>query len=225
MISSVYNPSKVTPIMRWTRASNTGKEELQKLVMVHHYNKSMGGIDLTDQSRSYVADIANRSRRGYQALFYFCLQQSIINARVLHLNYHMGKKMTISTFMDKLIIGMDKEIRGLAIVEPGTLDSLESVAGASELLLDESDMPLRFQHSRDHFPKRSQDPAAYNNRCTYCSLWKGVWSQTNIQCRECRVFLCVDDCFYHYHTDPREAGEARMDLEEDENDNEELEDV
>jgi hypothetical protein len=35
----------------------------------------------------------------------------------------------------------------------------------------------------------------------------------------------VDDCFYHYHTDPREAGEARMDLREDENDNEELEDV
>jgi hypothetical protein len=110
MISSVYNPSKVIPISRKTCSTTTGTQQIQKPIMIHHYNQNMGGIDLTDQCRSYLSDISNRSRRGYQCIFYFCLQQSVVNARRLYLNYHMGQNMPISKFLEKLITAMIKEI-------------------------------------------------------------------------------------------------------------------
>ena len=153
MISSVYNPSKVIPISRKTRSTVTGTQQIQKPIMIHHYNQNMGGIDITDQCRSYLSDISNRSRRGYQCIFYFCLQQSVVNARRLYLNYHMGQNMSVSKFLEKLITAMTEEIHNeiaTATLSPAPVEPITSKSKKQNLPGE----TLKRLQPGNHFPKK-----------------------------------------------------------------------
>ena len=139
-------------ISRKTHSTLNRTKQVQKPIMIYHYNKNMGGVDLTDQCQSYLSDIANRPRRGYQCMLYFCLQQSVVNARRLYLNYHMGQNLPIGKLLEKLITAMMKEIHN----ELATAPQASVATPASSLVSDElilSKTPTCLQPGC-HFPQK-----------------------------------------------------------------------
>ncbi|KAF7685919.1 PiggyBac transposable element-derived protein 4 [Cucumispora dikerogammari] len=48
-----------------------------------------------------------------------------------------------------------------------------------------------------HYPVRPEKRI----QCAYCIIQEGVRRQTNDNCEQCNVYLCVYDCFKRYHSD------------------------
>lgn len=151
------------------------------------YDRYMAGVvDLNDFAITDCPAI-RRTKKWYQKLFFNILDLCIINANVLYNIKHV-------TTMPPMIfrINLVKQI----VAEFAT----EKSPNAS--CLPKIPNPLRL--SGRHFPSLCKKTPgkkhkAQRRRCVVCSK-NSKRKTTYIECKECDVGLCPEDCFQIYHT-------------------------
>ena len=81
MLSTNCSPDEPPKKNSW-RSKDGREEEIEKPAVVCNYNENMGGVDSSDQMRSYYP-LGRKSHRWYKYIFWFLVDLAIGNAFVL----------------------------------------------------------------------------------------------------------------------------------------------
>ena len=186
ILSTVHDSSMVTKTRR-TRLSSTGRENVEKPLMVDRYNTFMGGVDKSDQLLSYYG-FNHRTVKWYKRATFHLIDLAIVNAYILYqMSTQTEKHMSHVQFRIKLATQM--------LTRAGI--DLTSTVSSPRL------PPHARLHER-HFlaklpPRSSGKPSQYE--CIVCSHKKHNGRKTTTyHCKQCKVALCVVPCFELYHT-------------------------
>lgn len=147
---------------------------------VTHYNKHMGGVDLSDQLIQYYST-HHKTMRWYWTLFYPFLDISATNAYLLHRELCQEKKqapMTHRAFLEELTA----QLCEVTVAVPPS----------------EQHMPVPIASQDDPSKK-----ASYGRRgCMHCRKTLQKEQLTQWKCKTCDVALCVildRNCFDEWH--------------------------
>lgn len=160
--------------------------------VVLDYNKFMGGVDLKDQKLAMYLLERKRGLKWYIKVFKRLLNISILNTYIIYCsNIGQRKKLTHRQFRYQLAAELLQRFG--EIVTPRTR--------SNAIHCD------RLNRSLDHFPDHSEiggDRVSKQNkkkrgRCTRCSANKKR-TDTSVFCSQCKVYLCVGQCWREYHT-------------------------
>ncbi|XP_047141066.2 piggyBac transposable element-derived protein 4-like [Hydra vulgaris] len=163
--------------------NRAGKEKNIPLV-IHEYNKNMGGVDRSDQMLTTYESERKRVKKWYKKIFMHLISVSAFNANII--NNKISPNMTSLQFRKSII----KE----SIVKYH--ESVEKKRSRTRVLPS----PLRLveRHFVDAIPATEKNIKPCR-RCVVCSENK-VRSDTRYMCVDCNVGLCVVPCFKYYHT-------------------------
>lgn len=175
-------------------AEVTSKGKCQKKpIVVIDYNKSMGGVDLSDQCLSYYRITRDRQRKYYKKIFRHLLDQAVWNSYVIFKKN--GGNLTHVEFRFKLIERL--------IEDSGEKKSVSYGGPAQKSSENVTRLTGR------HFPSfvansksRRMHPV---RKCVVCAgktneNGKRIRRESRYECEECNVGLCAAPCFKIYHT-------------------------
>ena len=156
------------------------------------YNENMGGVDQSNQMRSYYPT-GRSSRKWYRYIFWFLFDVVIGNAFVLDKMSATGErrpKMGLE-FRDKLA----KQLIGDYV---GRADVQRRESQMRALTVDTSPENAA-HHSICKIESRKRE-------CAQCKkdvrkTPSGRATETSFMCEQCSVALCKDTCFRSYHLD------------------------
>ncbi|XP_041959999.1 uncharacterized protein LOC121718809 [Alosa sapidissima] len=138
------------------------------------YNKSMGGVDLSDALISYY-NVLHKTKRWYRSLFYHFVDIGIVNAFILH-------KEQAATRGERPLV--QKAFRELLVRELKAIGSPTTVQA-----------PAR--------PDVLHRPSFYGTNSTECRRrCKRCSQKTGVYCSHCRETLCLTqnrNCFVDWH--------------------------
>lgn len=147
---------------------------------VEDYNKSMGGVDLSDALIGYYS-ILRKTKRWYRSFFYHFVDIGIVNAYILQKEVAKTRgerPLTQKAFREKLI------------------QELHEVGSTPTRII--RPRPPRGRSAGRHLPMYTgSDATASRRRCQLCQ------KKTPIVCRSCNAALCVvpsRNCFSEWHT-------------------------
>ncbi|XP_060800870.1 piggyBac transposable element-derived protein 4-like [Amyelois transitella] len=159
-----------------------------KPVVVHEYNKYMGGVDLKDQKLSMYLLERKRGIKWYIKVFRRLLNISILNAYIIYCaNIGQHKKMTHRQFRFKLAeelcleFGQNVSSRSRQVPIPT----------CSRLNRDFNHFPVHNEVTEERTKKQDKFK---RGRCVRCR------QKCNIACSHCTVYICVGQCWLEYHT-------------------------
>ena len=183
VLSTSSNPT-MTSAQRRTKEGPVSKQISQPIV---HYNKSMGGVDLHDQYRSYYP-VGRRSKKWWRCCVWFLFQVAIINSWIIYRkSYPASNKLSHLDFRLSILM---KLMKGNSSRKRRRTDNI-NVSGLS------SNDPTDHQVIRLHGRKKC---------CVWCRK-SGQKTATNrvpetvFGCTLCQVHLRKDLCFAAYHND------------------------
>lgn len=177
-----------------TRRKKTADGNMENIVInrppaITQYSKFMGGVDLSDQNRSYYPVQSRRNVKWWKYIFYFLLDISIVNAWVLmkkvstgctisHLEFRLAlAKGLIGTFSARKKLGRPTTGPVLANVEHQQVELLPTSKG---------------KQCKNCQLKRKREKAA--NR-------EGKRPrESRFGCGLCNVVLCNSPCFKEWHS-------------------------
>ena len=186
VLSTNCSPSE--PDVTITRRGVGGAEtRVQKPKVITDYNENMGGVDLSDQLRSYYP-LARKSRKWYRYIFWFLGDVAITNAYILSNLCRRRPKDSLLEFKMQLA---QQLIGGFV----GRSDALHRQNFRRSLPAVEA------QNVRDHF---SIKIVGRKKECVQCKRAgrktpKGYAKETRDKCAQCDVPLCKLVCFAEYH--------------------------
>lgn len=172
--------------------------ECDKPLVVHDYNKYMGGVDLKDQKLSMYLLERKRGLKWYIKVFRRLLNCSILNSYIIYRCHEGVQKLSHRQFRYNLAEALSLESMYTQRIRPAA-----AALGTT-------------RYSGNHFPAHFSDggtmPDRTNKRsnrhkrgrCVHCTSNKRR-TETNIMCTGCNVFLCVGRCWQEYHTSPSEV--------------------
>lgn len=185
MLSTIHTADMVEVITK-------EKKVLKKPTSVINYNKTMGGVDKSDQCLSYYPVARNHQQKYYKKVFRHLLNQSVWNSFVLY-KKNGGLKSHLD-FRMKLIERLIEE--GDSVHEQNVRKySVKHVENVARL-------------TGRHFPshvENTEKRKAKARQCVVCSQKKNengkrIRRETRFQCDDCNVGLCAAPCFKIYHT-------------------------
>jgi len=158
------------------------------------YNKHMGGVDLSDQMRSYYPS-GRPGKKWWRYLLWFLLDVSICNAFVLErLSLHATSSRSRRSLLHFKLELAKQLIGGFSGRKryPGRKRKFASHDNAVAL-------PNLPGHQQVQFQGRKR-------ACVQCSNHgqktpSGRTPETTYGCNRCGVNLCRNSCFLHYHTE------------------------
>ena len=158
------------------------------------YNKHMGGVDLSDQMRSYYPS-GRPGKKWWRYLLWFLLDVSICNAFVLErLSLHATSSRSRRSLLHFKLELAKQLIGGFSGRKryPGRKRKYSSNDNAVAL-------PNLPGHQQVQFQGRKR-------ACVQCSNYgqktpSGCTPETTYGCNRCGVNLCHNSCFLHYHTE------------------------
>lgn len=164
--------------------------EYDKPLVVHNYNKYMGGVDLKDQKISMYLLERKRGLKWYVKVFRRLLNCSILNSYLIYKSNERGRKINHRQFRYALAEALFLERTHPQRVRPAAILHHDRYNG-------------------DHFPAHLEmednvRPNKRSNRhvrraCVQCKA-NNKRTEVNIVCTGCNVFLCVGQCWRQYHT-------------------------
>jgi len=178
-LTTMCDPRQPNDIAR--RRSKEGTIEVQRPEAISFYNQTMGGVDLADQRRATAPVGIPRLRRWWLQLFFWLLDCSIENARVLveettnDLSFHCSR-----TFRYRLVEELTNQRREI------TRKRKQRELAHLPDYLDQRPPEIRGKERR-----RRRD-------CKLCSS-SANRTKTEFVCPACDVALCVPACFRKYH--------------------------
>lgn len=175
-----------------------GTKKVERLDIVHDYNKHMHGNDIADSLLvafpSYL-----RSQKYWFRLFHFLLDVGVNNAFLLF--------RILSGLSNAINEGMSTPIEHSAFL----VTLVDELVDYCLQLIEELPKKKKFRSSED---KKFQESQRYQphshfamvsdkrNRCSYCYI-NGSESKTSMYCSSCDVHLCLTkdkNCFEAYHS-------------------------
>ena len=192
LLSTNCNPNETNTVQRRQKALPHVKD-VAIPTPVHMYNKSMGGVDLNDQLRSYYPS-GRSGKKWWRKVLWYLLDVSICNSFVAeklspHSAFHRTRRTQLQFRLElvkQLIGGFCGRKRSVAVKRRSTeLDNALTV----------SNLP---GHVQTRFDGRKR-------ACSWCSREGrrspiGRTPETHYGCSRCGVNLCKG-CFLQYHTE------------------------
>lgn len=162
-------------------------EDMTIPLMVHHYNDSMGGVDIADQYMVYYA-IGRKSMKWYRRVIWRLIEMAILNSFVIYRSHQpLDKRVRQLNFRLDLV---DALVTPLIEKRNATLRPVIRSPTVPERLLGK------------HFPCKNE----VRGRCRVCGNKRDVGkkkgrrdTKTSCYCTKCKVHLCVGDCFMKFH--------------------------
>ena len=185
MLSTLHDDSVIEK-RRHARETTDGTEIIKKPRVIEEYNKFLGGADLSDQMILYYG-YAHRSKKWWKRAFFHLIDLCITNANVL---YNITATKILTQFDFRLEIAT------------GLLDGFHRRT-QQRYISPHTDIPLRL--TQRPFPEPITSDKQYGGRpqCEVCRSRKKKRSQTQYQCKCCKVPLHIYPCLEIFHTQLR----------------------
>jgi hypothetical protein len=150
---------------------------ITKPLVVHDYNLHKSHVDRVDQLRSYYA-IERKSMKNWPPLAWWLVDMCITNA------YALWRRDTKSE--DSQLVFRKELLRQLAAAYPPPHSHEEPAVP-----------PHSTRPAAGHWPKHTHK----KRKCVVCTRGRAGGSQSEIECEQCGVHLCLAPCFKQYHTE------------------------
>jgi hypothetical protein len=150
---------------------------ITKPLVVHDYNLHKSHVDRVDQLRSYYA-IERKSMKNWPPLAWWLVDMCITNA------YALWRRDTKSE--DSQLVFRKELLRQLAAAYPPPHSHEEPAVP-----------PHSTRPAAGHWPKHAHK----KRKCVVCTRGRAGGSQSEIECEQCGVHLCLAPCFKQYHTE------------------------
>lgn len=179
LISTIHTDRKMT-------VKSKGKF-VDKPEVVVMYNKTMGGVDLSDSKLTSYNTTRKRMKKYYQKQFRHLIDIACLNSFILY--NKLGGKNCRLEFMIKIVENIIKKYK---------------VRDSEFGRISRKDNPLRLSghHFPSNLPETSKNKKPYK-KCfvhKYLSDTSKRRKETRIYCAECNVAICAAPCFRIYHT-------------------------
>ena len=191
IVLSMKHTSEMTTVLVRAQGSHVSKN---KPVAVDRYNRHMGGVDNSDQMLGYYC-FNCKSVKWWKKLYFHLISLALVNAHKLYnkQNERNNPSIPLSDFL---------------------LVAINDLTGRSPRALAEDVSQSPVQISNQHFPEHTEATASKHHaqlECIVCSKrWKLALLEdpppkisskmTTARCDQCKVPLCIFDCFKAYHT-------------------------
>lgn len=210
MMSTIHSGIPTDKVVRWNKKDKI-HIEISRPNVVAQYNENMGGVDLLDRIISYYPSRARTNVWIIRLIFHF-LDFAIANAWILYrkdmragsvrkaniLKSREFKENIGKCMLRRAQTSSRRMSRGELEVDELNVEDQENIQpfGAKRRRVQPL-LPLSvIQTGARHLPEFSDQASASRCRLRGCS------GKTNIQCIECKVFLCCNrkqNCFRDYH--------------------------
>ena len=197
----------VDPVVQVKRFDKKEKQRIDVPcpIIVYDYNQHMGAIDKFDMLMSYYR-IKNRTTKWYRAIFYWCLNASIVNAW-LHYRRHCSELKVLKSKQMDLLEFTSNVSSSLMTLNKTLQKSKKGRPSLSAILspkpyenkkrkLQNGSVHINIQKDQiGHFPEMVKSQS--RQRCKECS----TLCQT--KCLKCCFYLCLRperNCFLKFHT-------------------------
>lgn len=169
--------------------------QCDKPLVVHDFNKYMGGVDLKDQKLSMYLMERKRGTKWYVKVFRRLLNCSILNSFIMYKCHEGVQKMDHRQFRYVLAEALSLESMYIQRIRPAATSGTNRYSG--------NHFPAHFSDIHNITPDRSNKKMNRHKRgrCVHCTSNKRH-TETNIMCTGCNVFLCVGSCWKEYQTPP-----------------------
>jgi hypothetical protein len=173
MLTTHTSPAEVSSIERKNEDGTTIQQPVPTTVA--DYNKHKSGVDTIDQLHAYYS-IGRKSKKWWPRLVWWLIDMCIINAYSLYQQTQQVQTSQLE-FRQQLMQQLAEQY-------------------ASEQSCASSDSSTSSHHqTRQHWPHHTNK----KRDCVFCSHEPESRQQSRVQCKQCRVHLCVDPCFELYH--------------------------
>jgi hypothetical protein len=180
-LSTCCTPEGSDTVQRHRRKE--GKLTLSCPPAVKLYIKYMGGVDRSDRMvRTY--SVSRQSKKWWFRLFYYFLDTALANSFILYNHSSNHLQLSELEYLKQL-----------------------SYALISTFSQDEKIQPRRKRKGREvlSLPRRVAGNhwpvlTTKQQRCQYCARPGSKTPRSQYSCEACKVHLCIDKCFKHYHT-------------------------
>lgn len=196
---STYVGSQPTSKVRRFCKKTKSYIEISRPQSIAVYNSYMGGVDLLDSMLGYYR-IQIRSKKWYMRVFFHFLDMTCVNSWLL---WRRNLKDTdlflpLSEFKLALAEILTRSNNSLQRKRGRPSTSLQPVLDLKKRKYPFSQIPAQEirTDNLNHLPIVNEE----RQRCKYPEC-KG---KSQISCRKCRVFLCLNkdrNCFYKFHTE------------------------
>ena len=198
LISNFVGVEPLGKINRWSK-DHKARIDVPCPAIVKSYNKSMGGVDLSDMYHA-IYRIERKSTRYYMRIIYYLFFVCITNAWLIMKEY-TGENMILREFILSVSSSLMKAGKTSFV-------NLAKKRGRKPSVdIHEPEMPLKKFHRPnqqaapddirydciDHWPLICEDRLKCMNNCKNLSYFK---------CEKCNVHLCANskrNCFKNYH--------------------------
>ena len=185
MLSTVHSTDSVEVASK--------RKSQKKPIVVVDYNKSMGGVDLSDQCLSYYKITRDRQRKYYKKIFRHLLDQAVWNSFVIFKKN--GGSLTHLDFRIRLIERL--------IEDSGEIKS--ALSGGPAHRPSENVTRLTERHFPSFVSNSKSSRTHPVRKCVVCATkvnenGKRIRRESRFECEECNVGLCAAPCFKIYHT-------------------------
>ena len=198
MITNYCDPQSVGKVKRWDRQKRQ-YIEIDCPTVVQEYNKSMGGVDLSDMLISLYRTSV-KTKRWYLKILFHCVDIAKVNAWLVYRRHcnqlKIPKKSQLSLLKFTMSIAS-------ALVNSNTIQ--RSVGRPSKR---KSDVELPIARRKQPTPLPVADARYDNiahwpefrdkkNKCRLCKTGTG-----RVYCKKCKLCLCLNNtrnCFYDFH--------------------------
>jgi len=181
---------------RWERLT------IQQPTIIKTYNTTMGGTDAFDQRLSYYRP-SIKTRRYPPRVFVHFLNASVVNAFIIHRQYHRtDKTFQLRQFIEKLVFDLVPQVennvpRGI----PPRFKRRKIQWEQDRIRLSKEEIHAPFI---EELPDEGSNNKHYRSRCVLCG------NMTNLRCITCGAYLCVKGkyvdgvhevtCWMKFHT-------------------------
>lgn len=169
------------------RKKNGDVVRVEKPACVDLYNNNMGGVDRSDQLRSYYSACLP-SKKWYKYLFWFIFDLSLVNSFIIFKeNVHRRGRRTLVIFR----LALPKQlIRGFSSRPENRKRTMKAAS------LQATTTP---GNAAGHFCIRREGNAR-KRHCVQCKKdGSDQAKETIYECAQCGIALCKDPCFKQYH--------------------------
>lgn len=189
--SNMHNPADVTSVQR--KNAEGDKENIPCPKAISDYNMYMGGVDRFDQLMQTYS-IGWRSKRWWLKIFYYYIDAAIVNSYIMYkhnLKQTCPKTKPMSHLQFRSLLATELINNYSSRQRPGP--SAHGTSVRKQGRADGRVMNIERKMPGKHLPVTST-----RRRCAWCST-KRSQKRTSVQCKECKVGLCID-CFVPFHT-------------------------
>ncbi|UYV82776.1 USP34, partial [Cordylochernes scorpioides] len=185
MLSTVHE-GKMMPV----KPKTPTREELFKPDAVIDYNKGKVGVDWSDQMMAYYS-FSRKTLKWWKKIFFHLFSLCFVNGNIIYNKANPDEKISLKDFY--LAVG-------------GELLNQASIEHSEKETTSKTDV-ARLLGKHYCYKIAPESGKAVQRRCKVCAdsakhkTGKAARKDTRFECKQCKIPLCVGECFEKYHAE------------------------